>query len=364
MVWLIFKPLAKVASIISGRYFRKWWQKLPAENRTQFKHTLSQSKGKILIALGLLCSAGIANYLLHIQEAPITGRRRYIAFTSAQFMKIAQFEFEMQWNNLKDDIVDPSDPAYKRVLGLSQKIINGNQDLEFMRKQQWTVIVVDNDDANAFILPTGHVFVFTGLLTTVQNDDQLAVVIGHEMAHALLNHAAEQVSVAQAVDLMIIVVMAALWAFLPTDGIALVTQWFYNKVVHLLLTLPYSRQLETEADVVGLQLIAKACYDVRESSRFWQTMAVYGEQSPDDASQPPEWLSTHPSHENRADRLDAIIPQALETRRQCDCSELRSPDPRQHSQTLRKILAPDTADPGQPKSIGLPVPPTPVAVAS
>ncbi|KAF6345238.1 OMA1 zinc metallopeptidase [Rhinolophus ferrumequinum] len=89
---------------------------------------------------------------------------------------------------------------------------------------------------------------------------------------------------------------------------------------------PYSRTLEAEADKVGLQLAAKACVDVRASSVFWQQMeftdGLYGH------PKLPEWLSTHPSHGNRAEHLDRLIPQALTIREICNCPPLAGPDPR------------------------------------
>ncbi|XP_062504551.1 metalloendopeptidase OMA1, mitochondrial-like isoform X3 [Corticium candelabrum] len=87
------------------------------------------------------------------------------------------------------------------------------------------------------------------------------------------------------------------------------------------MKLPYSRKLEGEADVVGLMFAARACYDIRESSVLWETLAVA-----DGDNQPVEWLSTHPAHETRAGYLDMIIPDFIEYRKKCNCDDLKDRD--------------------------------------
>ncbi|KAI0236659.1 Metalloendopeptidase OMA1, mitochondrial [Lamellibrachia satsuma] len=334
---MFVKPVAKAATIVTGRKFRIWWRALPEHQREVWKHRLSLSKNRIAIIVGVLTAAGIVNYITHVHEAPITKRKRYIGFTPEQFIDIAELEYDRQMEASKGHVLRGDHPYCNRVMRVAQKIVAKNQDLDFMRNQKWTVIVVDSSEQNAFILPTGHIFVYTGLLNIVQNDDQLAMVLAHEMAHALLNHAAEQVSVAQLLDVMIIFVMAAIWAFMPSDGFAVLGQWFYNKVVQLLLHLPYSRKLEIEADEVGLHLAAKACFDVRESSTFWSLMSLLTE-VPGSDQPPPEWLSTHPTHENRASKLDDMIPAAIHLRQSCQCPTLSTTDPRQQTQFLKNII--------------------------
>ncbi|KAH7970765.1 hypothetical protein HPB49_015382 [Dermacentor silvarum] len=134
---------------------------------------------------------------------------------------------------------------------------------------------------------------------------------------------AEQVSYAHLIDFALVGFLAAIWAIMPTDGIAVVTHWFFEKVVSLLLRLPYSRKLELEADEVGLQLAAKACFDVREASAFWTKMSLMGS-ALDDV----EFISTHPSHEHRSEYLDNLMNNAIELRRQCHCPRLPPQDPR------------------------------------
>nr|KAG5710267.1 hypothetical protein BaRGS_008983 [Batillaria attramentaria] len=209
----------------------------------------------------------------------------------------------------KDKMLPPDHPMVQRVLRIGQRLLQTNPEVQkLVNFEKWKVAVIqDPKTINAFVLPTGQIFVFTGILDFASNDDQLAVVIAHEMAHAILSHGIEQVSYAQLLDFTIIAAMAAIWCILPTDGLAVITQWFYNKFLGIMLHMPYSRKLEKEADKVGLQLAAKACYDVREGSVFWSRMQLM-EDATDSEDSIPEWLSTHPSHQKRVELLDFLIP--------------------------------------------------------
>ena len=123
-----------------------------------------------------------------------------------------------------------------------------------------------------------------------------------------------------------------LWAILPNDLIAFVADWLFDKISHLLLELPYSRNMETEADIVGIELASKACFDVREAPVFWGKMQMLEEialqmEGTENGSELPEFLSTHPSHANRQNNLSDLIPKALETRSTCGCNKLSITDP-------------------------------------
>lgn len=336
VVFLFAKPLAKLVSIISGRTFRKWWQKLTPEQKLYYKDRVFKRKTTIGAVVAVLGLASVIHYYTHLQTTPLTNRRRYVALTPEQFLKIAQFECDMEFEQVKDKIVAPSKPMYKYIADVVQRIVNSNQDFELLRQQVWTITVIDSDEANAAVLPTGHIFVNTGLLKVAQNEDQLAVVLGHEIAHALLGHGAEHLSFATVMDVVVIIVLGAIWAFMPSDGIAIVTEWFYNRVMQLMLHLPYSRKLEMEADEVGLQLIAKACYDIRESTVFWSAMAAHNELN--DNIEVPQFLSTHPANDTRAQKFEELIPEAIKQRQSCNCPALSVQDPRARIAAMQQMV--------------------------
>jgi len=119
------------------------------------------------------------------------------------------------------------------------------------------------------------------------------------------------------VDIFSIFLVGIVWAFLPTDFTALITQYIADKFLKFLFQLPYSRQLEREADFVGIMLAARACFDVRCSIPFWKRM-----NDCENDVKIPEILSTHPANENRALELERLMPRALELRMECKCYEL------------------------------------------
>jgi metalloendopeptidase OMA1, mitochondrial len=171
------------------------------------------------------------------------------------------------------------------------------------------------------------------MLNLCSNDDQLGVVLSHEMAHAILGHSAEILSHAAFFDILLMIILGLIWALIPSDLFAALIHISFNKLMQVTLELPYNRKLETEADEIGLTLASKACFDVRESVVFWKKMAFLelleldlppGIEMPKEI----EFLLTHPSHESRAKNLDSLLPDAIKLRDSCNCPRLPLKDPR------------------------------------
>lgn len=147
-----------------------------------------------------------------------------------------------------------------------------------------------------------------------ENDDQVGNILAHEMAHCVLGHGAELLSHGQLLDVLIISVIEMIWTLLPTDITAAIAHFLMSKLTDLTIDLPYSRTLETEADLVGVQMAAKACFDVREAVAFWQKMGLNQKMQMAHAGMEMpmpdhiDYLSTHPGHETRAEYLNSLIP--------------------------------------------------------
>ncbi|XP_044883883.1 metalloendopeptidase OMA1, mitochondrial isoform X6 [Mauremys mutica] len=270
LLWIILKPAQKLFAIILGRSIRKWWKALPPNKRELFK---------------------------------------------ASWME--QF---------KNKMLSETDPRYQVVKKVIGHLSESNQDISQVSEFKWVIHVVEEPDINAFVLPNGQVFVFTGLLNAVSDIHQLSFILGHEIAHAVLGHAAEKASLVHFLDFLSLILLTMIWAVCPRDSLAVVGHWIQTKLQEFIFDRPYNRTLEAEADKVGLQFAAKACVDVRASSVFWQQMELA--ETIQGQRKLPEWLSTHPSHENRAEHLDRLIPEALKIRKSCNCPSLPGPDPR------------------------------------
>lgn len=156
----------------------------------------------------------------------------------------------------------------------------------------WEVRTFEDKAINAFALPGGKIGVFTGLLKAAQTQDQLAAVIGHEVAHVIAGHSSERVSESMAAELGLTVVQASTGIDAQMLGIA----------TNVFFLLPNSRAHEVEADLLGLDYMAKAGFDPRAAVTLWQNMGKAG------GEKPPEILSTHPSDSTRIAKLNERLP--------------------------------------------------------
>lgn len=172
----------------------------------------------------------------------------------------------------------------------------------------WEIVLFDDPAPNAFALPGGKIGVNQGLLDVASNNAQLATVIGHEVAHVLARHGNERLTQ----ELGIKAVLLLVGLFSEGDGDSEQIIQALGLGAHLGIALPFSRAHEEEADVMGLELMASAGFDPRESTELWRNMAAAG------GGQPLEFLSTHPNHDSRIDALQARMEEARRLYRATD----------------------------------------------
>ncbi|XP_055978296.1 metalloendopeptidase OMA1, mitochondrial isoform X2 [Sorex fumeus] len=326
LLLLILKPVQKLLAIIVGRGIRNWWKALPPNKKELFKESVRKNKWKVVFGLSSFGLLFIVFYFTHLEVSPITGRSKLLVLGKEHFRLLSELEYEALMEQFKDDMLPETDARYLGVAEVVSHLIESNKDVPGVSDISWVVHVVDSPVINAFVLPNGQMFIFTGLLNSVADIHQLCFLLGHEIAHAVLGHAAEKASLVHLLDFLGLIFLTMTWAICPQDSLALLGQWIQSKLKEYMFDRPYSRTLEAEADRIGLLFAAKACVDVRASSVFWQQMELAD--SLQGQPKMPEWLSTHPSHGNRAEHLDRLIPQALEMREICNCPPLSGPDPR------------------------------------
>lgn len=164
---------------------------------------------------------------------------------------------------------------------------------------KWEVHVLSSDEINAWCMPGGKIAVYTGLIAKIKpSDDELAAVLGHEIAHALREHARERVSQQMATNLGLSVLSIAMGSSAATD--------LGEQLTSVMFTLPNSRTHETEADRMGVELAARAGYDPRAAVTLWQKMGAA-----EQGNAPPEILSTHPSVASRIGDLQAAAQKVM-----------------------------------------------------
>lgn len=210
--------------------------------------------------------------------------------------------------------VDPDAQIARQITGIARRLVGridevetalaaerGLQPQNFAADFGWEVTVLDSPQVNAFALPGGKMAVYTGLVSVAQNADAMAAVMGHEIAHALQRHGAQRMTEQKLVQ---IGQMAGAASGMDAQQMQTVMAIYgYGRA------LPYARKHETEADEVGLMLMAAACFDPQEAVPLWQRMsAASGGQAP------PEFASTHPNPGTRIANLQQLMPKAQEYR--------------------------------------------------
>ncbi|WP_345970615.1 M48 family metallopeptidase [Sulfurimonas sp. HSL1-6] len=225
-------------------------------------------------------------------KTPVTGRTQLILISNEQEVALGLSESEKLKKSAK---LSTNSAQVARVRRIGERIaaVSGRDDF------QWEFNVIESDTLNAFCLPGGKVYFYTGLLKLTENDDQIATVMGHEIAHALARHGAERMSMQMVSNAGAQLLGAALE--IPAQYQGLYNQ-AYGLSTQLGVLLPYSRKHESEADQIGIYLMWKAGFDPHQAVRFWERM-----QAASGGQKPPEFLSTHPSDQSRIDAINAFI---------------------------------------------------------
>jgi predicted Zn-dependent protease len=248
---------------------------------------------RVLYPLLLLLSAGCST-------VPYTNRSQLMLMSESQDLQLGAAAFS---EVLKKEKVVRDPQLVEPVQRVGQRIAAAAEKPEY----QWEFVVIDDPKtANAFALPGGKVAVYTGLFPIARDEAGLAVVMSHEVAHALARHGAERMSQGTLIQIGAVGVAVATSGAGASSGTQQAIMQAYGLGSTVGLALPFGRSQESEADHIGLILMAKAGYDPRAAAGFWQRMAG-AEQS----GRPPEWLSTHPSPETRITDIEKWIPDAL-----------------------------------------------------
>jgi predicted Zn-dependent protease len=251
-------------------------------------HNPSRELSRRDVALGL--ATGSLLLVSGCATNPETGRSQLAFVPDSQLASLSL----SAWNDLKSKTKVSTDTKAKaRVSQIGSKIAQ----VSSIKNAQWEYEVFDTADVNAFVLPGGKVGVYRGLLDLVQNDAQLACVLGHETGHVSGRHASERMSQGVVAQLGMAAAQAGATkvAVSPEAQKDIVTALGIGIQYGVLL--PFNRNQEMEADIIGLKYMKNAGYDPRESVKLWERMAAANK------TRPPEFLSTHPSEETRIKRL-------------------------------------------------------------
>lgn len=227
-----------------------------------------------------------------------TGRKQLIVLPDSQMDQLGAQSFDQ----MKQQQPTTNDPRYVNYV----KCITGpitDQARGMTPVEKWETVVFKDDSANAFALPGGKIGVHTGIIPVAKTDAQLAAVLGHEVGHVIARHGSERMSQGMVAQIGMVGTQAALGNS-ATSGPILAALGLGTQVGILL---PFGRTQESEADQIGLDLMAKAGFDPRQAVELWKNMAAAS-----GGKSPPEFLSTHPSSATRIKDIEAHLPKAME----------------------------------------------------
>lgn len=226
-------------------------------------------------------------------------RRQLLLVPAAQLEQMAQQSFNEQNAQARaaGKLVTQG-AQYERVRRIAERL---QKQAPMFRpdaaRWNWEVALIDSPELNASVAPGGKITVYTGLIDSLKlTDDEIAMVLGHEIAHALREHGREKVSQAMAQNLIGSVVLGAL-------GTSEAQAQMAGQVTNVMLTLPNSRKNEIEADKIGLEIAARAGFNPAAAMSVWQKMGAAS-----NGASPPEFLSTHPANESRIAELTRLQP--------------------------------------------------------
>ncbi len=243
--------------------------------------------------------AGFSAALLVACATSPTGRNQLILFNDNEVAQLGLTSFEQI---KKEQKISSNKKLIRYVQCVADAVVREIPASYQMSAAQWQVVVFDSDQINAFALPGGRIGVYTGLFKAAKGQEQLAAVLGHEVAHVLARHSNERLSQSQLTNLG----LSAADMAMGDSSVRQPAMAALGLGAQVGVLLPYGRVQESEADVLGLQLMAAAGFNPNQAVSLWQNMSAASK-----GKQTPELLSTHPSDQRRISEIEAQLPSVM-----------------------------------------------------
>lgn len=301
--------------------------------------------GKILTSrkTGYFVAGFAAFYIYNLHEAPFTHRKRFIWTPYWLEKKVGDYSYQQLMYQYQDQILPSHYPVYREISTIMNKLLDvamaGLDDIkqkDYMQSLDWKIHVIQVDNSqppNAFILPNGKIFIFSSILPICKNDDGLATVLSHELSHQLAHHSGEQISKSP------IYLTLSLLLYSITG-----TTQLNDLIIASLLQLPASREMESEADHIGCELLAKSCFNLQEAINFWNRMGAMEQKmtgqvqtSGGGGYQLQEFFSTHPATQTRIHDIQSWMPALEQMKENAGCYDSHFGTFKEATRTFFKI---------------------------
>jgi predicted Zn-dependent protease len=238
---------------------------------------------------------------------PFTGKKTLNFYPNSQIFPMAFQQYNQVLTESKV-VKSTNDAAMvakvgQRIAKAAERWLTANGYPDYLKDYRWEYNLIQSDQVNAWAMPGGKIAVYTGILPITQTETGLAVVLGHEVAHALADHGAQRMS---AGTLQQLGAVAGNIALSEDDKNRQLFNTAYGVGSNVLGMLPFSRSHESEADAIGIQIMAIAGYNPYEAAELWKRMKAKS-----GGQQPPQFLSTHPSNDTRIKKLTELAPSAI-----------------------------------------------------
>ena len=259
-------------------------------------------------------------YLYNLDEAPFTHRLRFLWVPSWMERMVGDHGYKQLLYQFRGQLLPSSDPLYLKISSIMNKLLTSalanlpEDRREHISKLKWSIHIIQVDPTkvppNAFILPNGKIFIFSSILPVCRDADGLATVLSHELSHQLAQHTLEQLSMQP----FYIALLAILYSITGTSSLN-------QMVLAGLLTRPASREMETEADRIGCELMAMLCFNVHRAIDFWTIMSNVEKQSGSFLSDSAfvDFFSTHPNTSKRMRNIETWMPELDQISERSDC---------------------------------------------
>jgi predicted Zn-dependent protease len=261
---------------------------------------------KHLVLLGI-CTLGL---LSSCATNPITGKKTLNFVSNSELFpsSFQQYGTFLNENKVISGTADADkvEKVGEKIKVAAEKYLASLGQTKYLKDYRWEYKLIESKDVNAWCMPGGKIVVYSGILPITKDEAGLATVIGHEVSHALANHGAQRMSAAQVQSIGAVGVSIATGG--KSEEKQQMWQQYYGLGSQLGVMLPFSRSHESEADKIGLTLMAIAGYNPEQAIDFWIRMAANA-----DGQGQPEFLSTHPSDATRIADLKAMVPEAKAT---------------------------------------------------